>query len=158
MAERQLDFADFEGLAAQVLEAGSRLRFQAHGSSMHPFIQDGDTVEVMAVPPCDLRPGQVVLCRLNNGRLVVHRVLKVKPDGLLVQGDALLYPDGLVSFSAVLGRVISLERGSNLISLDTFKNRLLIWLWIWLTPIRGSMFQGMRFGRAVLRAARLLRK
>ena len=148
MADRELDFTEFEGLASQVLATGSALRFQVRGTSMSPFIRNGD---IVAISPGNLRPGQVILCRLSGGRLVVHRVVKVLLDVLQVQGDALLYSDGLVGFSSVLGRVTSINRGSNQISLDSFAYNLFIRLWLWLTPVRRYLFRVIRLFRTIFR-------
>ena len=42
----RLNGPDFRRLAGEILAAGNRVRFQAGGESMHPFIQDGDILEV----------------------------------------------------------------------------------------------------------------
>jgi len=86
-----------------VLETGSRLRFQARGASMRPFIRDGDWLSA------GCHAGQLparanLIVSPDRGSNGVHRVLSVKTGALLIQGDALLQADGLVPFSDVLGR------------------------------------------------------
>ena len=150
MPERQLDFDEFEALAAQVLGAGNNLRFEARGSSMVPFIRSGDVVEVQPVEVERLRPQQVVLCRVAGGRLVVHRVLQVGADGLLVQGDSRRHPDGRVPAAAVLGRVTAVQRGGRQISMDACATRGLVRVWLLLTPVRGALIKAARRRRAVI--------
>jgi len=57
------------------------------GSSMEPFLKDGDVIEVVRASRPDLLPGQllVFLCR---GSVMVHRLLDCGTDRFLEKGDA----------------------------------------------------------------------
>jgi len=125
MSARLLDFDEFEILTTSILEIGQMVRFTAHGSSMHPFIQDGDVVEVHQTKPNGLTPGDVVLARLFDGRLVVHRVIRIFPESILIQGDALPYPDGLIPLGNVLGQVKVISRLGKLIQFDSLSMKTL---------------------------------
>ena len=136
MAERVLDWSEFESLAADLLSRGSRLRFRARGTSMHPFIQDGDLVTVEAVEAGSPRRGDIVLARLSSGRLVVHRVRQTGPDFLLVQGDAVPAPDGRLGLENVLGRVAAVERAGRPVRFERGPQRVLAFAWLALAPAR----------------------
>ncbi len=115
MPDLLLEFDEFESLAASILREGQNLRFRARGASMHPFIQDGDLIEVQPIGADPIHRGDVVFCRLPDNRLVVHRVIQVGQSGLLIQGDALPHPDGHVPVENVHGRVaLILHRGKPL--------------------------------------------
>jgi hypothetical protein len=79
----------------------------------------------------------VILGRLNNSVLIVHRVIRVGPDGFLVQGDAFSRPDGWILPSQVLGKVTGLTRGPKYYASSDSWLRLLTSLWIWSIPLRG---------------------
>ncbi len=109
-----------------------RLRLRATGSSMLPAIAAGD---VLVFHTCDagaLHAGQVVLFE-QNGRLVVHRLASILPDGgLLTRGDALAQHDPTVDAEAILGVLVTQQRGGRQIPLAGFhirkRQRLARWL------------------------------
>lgn len=118
----------FEGLSAEVLRRGKSLRFTAHGSSMIPLVRDGDILLIDPVDPYCLHAGDVVLCQLEPGRVVVHRVVSVKStrDGLdiLIQGDHSSKLDGKINQNQVYGKLISIERDGDRIAMETLAMRI----------------------------------
>jgi signal peptidase I len=106
--------ASFAELSAEVLRAGKTLRFRARGASMAPLVRDGDVLLVQPVGMRSVRVGDVVLCSSAPGRIVVHRVVRrlTGPTGrcLVVQGDQIAQPDGVIPGAQVYGRVVSIER------------------------------------------------
>ena len=119
MPERGVESDEFEALAVDILSAEHSLRFRARGRSMRPFIQNNDIIEVEGAVPGRLKRGDVVLCRLGNGRLVVHRIVRLGEQAVLVQGDARAMPDGWTPFTQVLGRVTALDRAGRRLRLDS---------------------------------------
>ncbi len=147
MPDLLVGFDEFESLAADILQGDRRLRFKAHGSSMRPFIRDGDLVEVQRIAACELERGDVALCRLEDGRLVVHRVIWAGPQEVLVQGDAFARPDGLVAHHAVLGQVMVVWRQGKPIQLDGFWMKVCVRAWLVLTPPRALAIKALAWWR-----------
>jgi hypothetical protein len=143
MHELTLSRDDFGALSAAVLEHGNSLRFRACGNSMRPFIRDGDVLLVR--PGLETRPGDVVLCRARDGRILAHRVARVhrqsRPHTILLHGDACPWPDGLVPLENVLGRVVAVERGTRRVRLDAGLPRWLGRLWIGAWPLRRRIYR-----------------
>lgn len=112
----------FAELSREILRAGKGVRFRAHGASMWPLVRDGDVLLVQPARPHALRPGDVVLCSSEPGRLLVHRVIAVarRPDGPLftVQGDAAASPDGALPAAQIFGRVAAIERSGRRMAMD----------------------------------------
>ena len=107
-----------------VLERDVPFRFAAEGSSMYPFIKDGDVITVESLPSSSEgrqrgpRLGDIVaVCHPMTGSLVVHRAIGRRRGKVLVRGDNCTQPDGLVDLSAVLGRVSRVERGGHFVVL-----------------------------------------
>jgi signal peptidase I len=77
------------------------------GGCMAPRIADGDRVRVAAARL--YLPGDVVVFRAADGRLLVHRLLGYRPWGrglaLVTRGDSCPAHDAPVPRAAVLGRV-----------------------------------------------------
>jgi signal peptidase I len=113
-----------------ILKRGVSFRFQARGSSMQPFIRDGDVVTVSPGPVGEMRLGDVVaFCHPNTGRLVVHRLVGRRPGGYLLRGDNALEEDGLIPPEKVLGLVTQVERRGRKVRLGQGpERRLLAWL------------------------------
>ena len=72
---RRLNGSEFHDLAGQILDSGHRLRFQASGRSMLPFIQDGDILEVAPLSGKHVRSGEVLLVETDDGEWLAHRVV-----------------------------------------------------------------------------------
>jgi signal peptidase I len=101
----------FAELMASVLHTGTPFRFQASGSSMDPFIKNGDVITV--TPPAGKGAfwGDIVaFTDPSNGRLTVHRVVRNAKGRILVKGDNSPQPDGWIGQEQILGGVTTIER------------------------------------------------
>jgi GNAT superfamily N-acetyltransferase len=154
MRELRLDDESFLDLSAEILRQGGSFQFRAHGSSMAPFIRDGDLLTVAPCDPADLSVGDVALYRTQRDRIVAHRVVdKSVRRGewtLVTQGDARLHPDSPVPGDRLLGRIARIQRGDRAYHLDRGPWRLAACLWLWLLPFRRAE---TRLARAVKTAA-----
>ena len=110
-ADVEIDADDAEQLARAVLAKGHRLRFQARGRSMRPFIPHGSTLEIEARTLEEIPRGAVVLYAHDPDRLVAHRVLARDARELRLRGDSCARVDA-VDQDAVLGVVVSCTRPS----------------------------------------------
>jgi hypothetical protein len=134
-------------LARATFERGFSFRFRARGTSMTPFIRDGDviTLEPLAGRPATL--GEVVaFIHPASGGLVVHRVVACPHRAVvLIRGDNnACEPDGLLPMDRVLARVTAVTRDGRPVWLGLgperrlvallSRLRLLILVWRILTP------------------------
>ncbi len=142
MREIGLDRNELEGLAEEIIGQGGYFSFKAHGWSMFPFIHDGDILTVGSVNPNELKPGDIILYKSFDNRIVVHRVIgKTKIDNyemLKVRGDALMGQLEYVFPKKVLGRVTKQLRDSKIIDLQKGTTKFLARIWLLTYPI-GSL-------------------
>lgn len=140
MSTLKEDTATFLDISAQLLGAGYRVQFRAHGTSMRPAIRHGETVIVEAVEPAAVRAGDILLYRQRQ-RPLAHRVVQIHKDGdavaaFVLRGDAKAGCDAPVRPEQVLGRVLSTQRlGTGLI---------LSYLWSWCGLARRHHFVAPR--------------
>ena len=138
MAARGLNGAEFYDLADQILQAGHRMRFHARGRSMLPFIQDGDLLEVAPLDSDRASCGDVLLVEASQKRVLAHRVVKTRQhDGkltFLIKGDNCASPDGWFGLENILGRVVVVDRGSQLIELTSRSQSWRARMWILIAP------------------------
>jgi phage repressor protein C with HTH and peptisase S24 domain len=99
-------------LMRAVLDKGKPFRFEARGTSMHPFIRDGDVVTVAPLAGQDPRPGDVAaFVQSGTSGVRVHRIVKVEAGRYFLKGDNALDADGALARDTILGLVVRLERG-----------------------------------------------
>ena len=128
MKTYSLSSAAFAALSETLLQAGTAVRFRANGASMLPLIQAGDFLLVKPVAPCQIRVGDVVLFITEEGRPLVHRVIKDKRAqcySFLLKADQASEEDGLIAQEGVLGRLETVERAGREISMRSLAYRML---------------------------------
>ena len=139
MREVRLGPEEFTELSTEILGQGRTLRFKARGFSMWPFVRDGDTLTVQSAQADALRVGDIAFYIGDGDSPVAHRVIARQiADGQLVlrtRGDALSGAAELVRPEAVLGRVVSIERGDRSIAPNRGLRRLTSLAWIRLQPL-----------------------
>jgi signal peptidase I len=132
-----LDTQAFLDMVCELLHEGqTHVAVPVAGSSMVPFLHNGDTVylDLLDTP---IKRGDIVLYTRSNGRYILHRVYKVLPEGgFIMVGDAQQELEYLPSRDMIHARVTSaLVRGK------VNRPGMLRWwlyqhLWMWLLPVR----------------------
>ncbi len=140
MRELKLDDKAFASLSAEILRQGDSFQFRAYGSSMAPFIRDGDLLTIAPVDAAGLEIGDVILHRALRDQIVAHRIVGRTAAGgellLETRGDARLASDFPVPASGVLGRAVRVQRGGRERRLDRGPWRLAARFWIRVHPLR----------------------
>jgi hypothetical protein len=117
---------DFRELLREAMSRGVSLRFAAAGTSMDPFIKDGDVVTVAPLPS-RLSPGDIVAAvSPANGLVIVHRIVRLSEGEALLKGDNLPAADGTAAGAALLGRVTRVERSGRPVVLGSERGSGLI--------------------------------
>ncbi|MFA4965750.1 MAG: S26 family signal peptidase [Thermoleophilia bacterium] len=122
-----LDGAALRELMGAALTRGAPFRFSARGTSMEPFVHDGDVLTV--VPGVRQAPGLgrvIAYLAPDPERIVVHRVVATRPAGVVARGDGAGLADGIVRPSQVMGVVVRAERGGRTLRLGLGAERRLI--------------------------------
>ena len=101
-------------LSTELFARGLSVRFRAPGWSMHPTIDDGEVITVEPIEASEVKKGDIILYRINEG-VIAHRVVGIQKSGraedrLILRGDASRVPDRPVAPEQVLGKVVSVER------------------------------------------------
>ena len=111
MREIIVNHQNLEEIAQEILQRGKMFAFTAQGTSMSPFIRDGDMIQIKQQPRYHV--GDVVLLKTQFG-LLVHRIITLSPAGVLTRGDNSPANDhGPIGLESILGRVIRVH-GSGL--------------------------------------------
>lgn len=102
-------------LAVEVLRSTGVLRLTAFGHSMLPTLFPGDILTVKLEPLAEIQAGDVVLFA-RQGRFFIHRNLRHVRSGsgslLVTRGDSMPHADEPVTADELLGKIVSVERGT----------------------------------------------
>lgn len=114
------------------------IKIKPQGYSMYPFIVPGrDSVVLTGIEnPESLRRGDVVLYRRQEGILVLHRIWKVKKDGLYMVGDNQSDIEGPIKKEQVKALLVSIEKKGKYISSRNLWYRTCSGIWLVLRPLR----------------------
>lgn len=100
-----------------VLEKGYAFRFKLKGSSMLPFLKEGDSITVY--PLKEIPPQRGIIAAFvhpDKGKLAVHRVIDKKGSCFVLKGDNNRSDDGMVPIDKILGCLGKVERNGKRVS------------------------------------------
>ena len=124
-AEPRLRFTSFE----EMLRRDGYIIYTNVGRSMMPLLREHrDVIEIRVRPEPRSRKYDVVLYQ-RGGKYILHRVLKVLPDGYLIAGDHNTFLERDVTDAMILGVMTRVIRGGNSIHPEDLRYRLYVRLW-----------------------------
>jgi len=138
------------------LQNGGKANLVVTGVSMKPMLTEGrDTVILMPIT-ADPVAGDIVLYRRDNGKFVLHRIIRVTPEGYLISGDN-QYELEEVSRQQMLAVVSAFVRKGRSHTLREPGYRLYRWAWVKLFWLRkpyiklrrklGRIYHKLKHGR-----------
>lgn len=142
--EYSISSADLSDLMQEVLGKDGLFQFKARGSSMTPFIRDGDVITIAPFEKGKVGLGSIVAFKHPNcGHLVIHRIIKMSSIAVLTGGDNNPQnPDGWIQLNYLIGRVIEVLRNGRCTWLGLGIERYLIAYLSrlkWLLPLRRAV-------------------
>jgi hypothetical protein len=75
----KIDQPVFAATLLDALSRGEAVLLRVHGASMKPWLREQQKIRVLPVAARRLRRGDVALFRRENGRMILHRVVRVEP-------------------------------------------------------------------------------
>lgn len=138
---RTLDTKAFLDAVCQMLREGAEsVPVPVVGTSMTPFLYPGDTV-FLSLPEGPLKKGDIVLYVRPGGRYILHRIVKVKPDGsFLMMGDSQTGREPVAAEQIRAKVVRAVCRGKS-VSPGDRDWQLFAVHWVNLAPIRGHILR-----------------
>jgi signal peptidase I len=96
-------------LASEIARNFGYIQLRIAGCSMLPALRPGDIVRVERCDAGAVRIGEIVQIVLD-GQLVCHRLIEIKNDRFITQGDANCHVDPEIGAPQILGLVTSVLR------------------------------------------------
>lgn len=100
--------AEFLEKLRHCFEAGGRFPLRITGNSMAPFLRPGRDSVVLAPVEGELKKGDIALFLRPGGDPILHRVVKVSPEGYFFLGDGQARAEGPIP----RGKVIAVAVGA----------------------------------------------
>lgn len=146
-----IQFYSFE----ELLEKDGYIVYTNVGYSMLPLLrQRRDVIEIRKKEPKRCKKYDVVLYKRGN-KYILHRILKVLPDGYIIAGDHNTFLERDVTDDMILGVMTRVIRNGK--SIDVNTNRLYrcyVHLWCDFYPLRAAILRGKAWVRGVLGAVK----
>lgn len=128
---------------AEVLSKGEIVITGFSGTSMLPLLRSGkDKVVIEKVtekPKCNDVP-----LYMSGGKYVLHRIVKIKPQGYIIRGDHLYRNEYNVTDKDIIGILTGFYRNGKFFSCKSFKYKLYVAYIRVSYPIRYALFEIIR--------------
>lgn len=97
------------------------------GTSMYPLLKSGKDRVVIAPVDSTLKKNDVPLYKGRNGKLVLHRIIKVESGAYIIRGDNLYRNEHNVTDKEIIGILKGIYKGNKLYNCDTdFRYKLYV--------------------------------
>ena len=134
---REVDTQEYVSMLKELVEEGHQVSLLISGSSMAPFlIHHRDTI-FFKKPDRELKVGDMVFYRRRDGRYVMHRICRIRPEGFYMIGDAQKEIEGPLNREQVFGLVTAVKRKGRLIQPGDFWWEFFARVWLRIIPLRG---------------------
>ena len=138
---RVVDTRAYVDMLRGLTEEGREVCMLVAGSSMNPFlIHDRDAI-FFKKPDGPLVRGDMVFYQRDGGQYVMHRLLRVRPEGLYIAGDAQTEIEGPVRPEQVFARVTRVRRKGKMIGPGDFWWTFFARVWPRMIPLRPMLMR-----------------
>ena len=125
------------------LKAGKKVCINVRGTSMLPFLKDGDKVVLASGTRMPIRKGSIVLAHTHYG-YVLHRVIRIKQDVFVLAGDANARITETTVRTEVAGVVEEAYRNGLPLHINGFCKRSASRTWMLVRPFGAYILGGYR--------------
>lgn len=145
------DAAEIGPLVAQTVARGETVTLQVSGDSMRPTLKPRrDAVVLSKLEKWPPERGTILFFCRDTGEYVLHRVLRVKENGCVMNGDAQQWTEGPITREMVIAQERAILRNGQLIDSNNRRYRAYVRLWRLTKPIRWPLFAVWRTVKRLL--------
>ena len=135
----------------KLLEEDGYIVYTNVGCSMLPLLHERrDVIEIRKKEPGRCKKYDVVLYKRGD-KYILHRILKVLPEGYLIAGDHNAFIENDITDDMILGVMTRVVRNGKTITPDNFWYKVYVHLWCDLYPVRILLLKMKRFAYRCLK-------
>ena len=136
MEKKIIDTREYVSMLRDLTEQGKEVGMPVFGSSMSPFLVNERDYIYFKKPDRELKAGDMVFYQRPNGRFIMHRICKVKPEGYYIVGDAQTEVEGPVLREQIFALIFKVKRKGKIIGPEDFWWKFFKNVWIHVIPFR----------------------
>ena len=114
------------------------------GTSMMPMLRQGKDKVVISALDRPLKIHDVPLYKSGDNKYILHRIIKMKPDGYVIRGDNLYNNEYDVTDQDVIGVLKAFYRGEKLIDCNSLGYKIYVWYVRFSYPLRWLLFKFLK--------------
>lgn len=115
----KVDLDDLVPIMLEAFDEGKTSSINVHGTSMRPIFNDSTVVELKR--DYDIKKGDIVFYKRDDGSYILHRVRRVRKDSYDIVGDHQYHIEHDVKKSAMIAKVVSYTNKNKTRYLKGFK-------------------------------------
>lgn len=124
------------GAFEQTLQTEGVLFYRIEGVSMQPMLRQKRDAVVIRLPQGRLGKLDVALYRRDSGKYVMHRIVRVLPDGYVIRGDNCYFDETDITDREIIGVLTAFVRKGREHQATDRGYRLYARLWVACYPLR----------------------
>ena len=134
-----IDTREYIDALRGLVEEGREVSMVIAGSSMSPFLIHKRDVICFRSPDRSFRTGDMVFYLRDNGRYVMHRICRVRPEGYYLVGDAQTAVEGPIRPDQIFARITKVRRKERWLAEGCFWWEFFARIWIRVIPLRPAI-------------------
>lgn len=138
---RNVDTRKYVSMLRELVREGKEVSMLITGSSMSPFLLSHKDTICFKAPWRPLRRGDMVFYERESGQFVMHRIYKLRKEGLYIVGDAQREIEGPVHPSQIFAVVTKVKRRGKWVGPGNFWWEFYEHIWIRLVVFRPIIFK-----------------
>jgi hypothetical protein len=143
---REVDNDKYMSMLRSLTEEGRDVSLLISGSSMAPFLVHHRDYILFGKPNRELKKGDMVFFQRLNGYYVMHRILRVRPEGYYIVGDAQTDIEGPIRREQIFGLIKKVQRKGKWIDGHDFWWKFFEKIWINIVPLRPYVLKVLGIG------------
>lgn len=140
-----VDTRGYVSVLRELTEEGKEVSMVITGNSMSPFLVHARDSIYFEKPKQELKKGDMVFYQRIDGKFVMHRIWKIKPDGYYIVGDAQCMIEGPVKREQIFAVVTKVKRKGKWLEAGDFRWEFFEHVWIRIVPFRRAVLHGYSF-------------
>ncbi len=139
--KKVLDTTAYISVLKELVEAGEEVSLRISGNSMLPFLVHNRDDVFFRRPDSELKKGDIVFYRRDNGQYVMHRIYRVTLTGYDLIGDGQSFVECGIRRDQIFGRVTKVRRKGKILTEKNICWKFFQYGWIRMIPIRAKLVE-----------------